>query len=342
MPNFTVQFERNTDKLIELLRTVNFRRSRLPRELLEPSQADPNLCEMEYTIQVRLLGELENHSPPRIHADFGPIDEKLIELAKGLQRYVHTGEAVSAQMTCDALERGIRSIRCNIPRNPNISHEDFVSTHASYLERWIQLVQWAEIYDQLTENLRAQRQAHAKDAAQLEDAIAGTRTRVKTDPDFCRSFFHILDHGLLSDRSTWTESQWEVHRLLVQHELDRFTLQLSLRRLYSLEQELVITRQRIDTLRLALFKVPIVTDPNMTAKHEEAMEQLVKEFAAGNVFTEKTLQQVEKLSGALEQLDRSSSILRQQQAAAEGIRSTLAQLRKPQLPESLPRSHDHN
>lgn len=348
MPNFTGQFERNTDKLIALLSEVNFRRSRLPRELLEPCQADPNLCEMEHTIQVRLLGKLENDSPRHIHADFGPIDEKLIALAEGLVRYVRSGEAASAQITCDALERGIRDIRCSIPQNRKISQEEFVSVNARYLAKWLQLVQWAELYDQQHKSLLAQQEAHDQDFARLDASIDSICTRIQSEPDFSENFFYILDHGSPADRSGWSQAHREIHRLLVQHRVDRFTLELSKRRLDTLKQDLTSTRQKIDTLRVSLRQVPIVTDPDMMNDYQEAMEQLVKEFAQSDALTEETLRQLEKLTGALEQLDQSSSVLRQQQAAAESARSTLEQIRRHQQQsllqsqESPLRSHNHN
>lgn len=348
MPNFTGQFERNTDKLIALLTEVNFQRSRLPKELLKPCQADPNLCEMEHTIQVRLLGKLENDSPRRIHADFGPIDEKLIELAEGLIRYVRSGEAVSAQITCDALQRGIRDIRCSIPQNQKISQEKFVSVNASYLARWIQLVQWAELYDQQYKSLLAQQAAHDQDFARLDASIDSICARIESEPDFRKNFFYILDHGSLADRSSWSQAHREVHQLLVQHRVDRFTLELSKRSLDALKQDLTTTRQRIDTLRVTLRQVPIVTDPDMMNDYQEAMEQAVKEFAQSDALMEETLHQLEKLTGALEQLDQSSSVLRQQQAAAESARSTLEQIRQHrqqsllQSQEPPLRSHNHN
>lgn len=338
MPDFTKQFSQNTDRLIDLLSAVNFSRSQLPPDILKK---DPrtHMCELERIIQIELIRELKMHSPRRVHADFGPIDQRLMTLTTRLERYVRLGEEVSARMTCEALERGIKEIRCSPPLNGKISQDDFVSTHGDYLEKWLQLVRWSELYDQQNKSLLAQQTAHDQDVARLLQSIDGIRDRVREEPEFAVSFFRIVDHRTIADRTQWSPDQWEVHRLLVQHLLDRFTLELSKRSLEKLKTDLLNTRQKIDTLRVCLRNTPIVTEPGMMQDYERIMEDFVRESARSDVLMEENLRQLEKLSGALQQLDQSSSVLRQQQTAAELARKTLIEIQ--QLTEAEPSATEH-
>lgn len=338
MSNPAEQFAQNTRKLIDLLEAVDYSHSRLPRDILEDLQPRTRMCKPEYTVRVQLVGKLK-HIRPRIYADIGPIDEKLINLAERLIRYVNTGEVVSAQMTLTALTRGIKDIRCNLPQTSDSSQEDFVSTNAKYLSQWISLVKWSEIYDQQAKNLAAQRKLHEEKHAELESSIDSVYTRIQQDPDFANSFFYILDHGDLSDRGSWTQTHRDLHQILVKFRVNRYTLEMSNRSLAALEQDQLSTQQKIDTLQLKLSNTPIVADSELMNEYRESMEGYIRDLVASDALTEETLQLVGELEGALKQLDHSASAIRQQKTATEVARSTMEQIQKLQQIET-PESQD--
>lgn len=346
-PNPTGRFAEDTRKLIDLLSAVDFPGSQLPGKILEDLQPGKRMCRLEYSTQVQLIQKLE-HARQRVRVDIRPIDAKLMNLAQRFAAHVRGGDVMSTQMAHEALVRGIMDIRCNLPQDPAIPPEEFVAINAKYLEQWINLVQWAEVYDRQTKSLAEQRRSHTQTVAQLNASVNRIYNRIETDPDFAASFFHILDHDSPTDRTNWTQAQQEVHTLLVEHRIDQLTLKLSNTNLTALEQDLLSTRQKIDTLRVQLAAVPIVTDPDLMNKYRESMEQFIRDLAASDAFMEETLRQSGELEGALRQLDQTSGALRQQQAAAEGVRSTMVQLQKlhgadtPQQQDSPLRSDTHN
>lgn len=324
----TGQFAEDTRRLIDLLTAVDFFHSQLSREILENLQPGTSICKLEYSVKVHLIGLLEQ-TRQRIRADIRPIDTLLMNLAQRFGAYVRNGDPVCAQMAHGALVRGIRDIRCNFPQDPAISHEQFVSINAEYLQQWINLVQWAEIYDRQSKNLAAQRRTHEQEVARLYQTIDGICTRIETNPDFAAAFFHILDHDTPDDRSCWTQSQREVHLMLVEQRINQLTLQMSNASLLTLEQDQITTRQKIDALHLQLSAVPIVTDPNLMNKFRESMHKFVRDLAASDAFIEETLRDAGALEGALKHLEEQSDAIRQHAAAAESARSILLQRQRP-------------
>ena len=110
---------------------------------------------------------------------------------------------------------------------------------------------------------------------------------------------------------------------------------MSNRGLESLEQEQLSTQQKIDTLLVKLSKEPIVADAQLMKEYREYMEGYIKDLAASDALTEETMRLVDELEGALMQLDQSSSVARQKEAAAEAARNTIEQIQRKQQAEVL-------
>ena len=344
----TDQFDQNTRKLIDLLGAVDFSRSLLPKEILEDRQPGKRMCRLEYSTQIQLIGKLE-HSRLRLRADIRPLDEKLFNLALRFGRYVRTGEAVSAVMAHEALTRGIRDIRCNFPQDPAIPPDKFVQINAEYLNQWINLIQWAEIYDSQAKSLAAQRETHRQEVTQLDESIDKIAARIDTDPAFSDSFFHIVDHDTPRDRANWSSPQLELHLMLVEHRFKQFTLQMSNVTLTSLEQDQLAVKLKIDTLRQQLAAVPIVTDPDLLNKYRESMDNYIRSQAESDAFIAETLRYTEEMEGAMKHLEQTSAAARQHSAAAEGARITAEQIlmlnqtgEGPGTQDSLNRFHYDN
>lgn len=339
-PKITGQFVGDTCTLIEQLTALDFSKSKLPREILEDWHPGTCFCELEFTAKIELVKKLSHcrQVPP---VNIQSIDEKLLRLIMKFDICVRAGDVVSALMTSEALVRGIVDIRCNFPQNSAISPEQFVQINADYLEQWFNLIQWAEIYDRQSKNLAQQRMENQMEIDRLNNSIDNIGNRIETDPDFGESFFHILNHDSPADRANWSQAQREVHLMLVEHRLNKFTLDLSNVNLASLEQDQLSVKHKIDTLRMQLAAVPIVTDPELLKKYHDSMDKFISDMAASDTFTEQTLSQANQYQGVLDRLDQKNSAVRQNTAAAEGARTTMEQLnrlsqnRSARLPDSF-------
>ena len=326
-----------TDRLISQLNSLDFVHSALPRKILEDRQ-DPAFpyCKLEYAAK-GFVQMLKRHRGS-IQWDIQPLDEKLMTLIILFRQAVDHGDATTAHMAKSALYHGIVDIRCRFPQNPAVSKEEFVSVNADYLEQWINLVQWAQIYDQQARDLAGKRKTHQNDENRLNESIEQIRRRIGTDPAYGDAFLHILNHDAPAERARWTAPQREIHLAMVDHRMNQLTLQLSNLSLTALESRQIATRQKIDTLWKQLEDIPIVTDPNLMNKYRESMDKFIHDLAASDVFLEESLRQAEELEGAFQQLEQTSGALRQHQAAAAAAQQRLRELQT----ESRQRSENHN
>lgn len=322
MPVFS---NKGAQAIIDQLNAVDFSRSRLPREILEDHTPGIPFCKLEYSTKVRLVKRLTLCRLPD-DVDISPLDKRLLNLAGRFEGYVRAGDLVSTIMTHDALVRGIHDIRCNFPKNPAVPPEDFIRINADYLDQWIVLIQFAEIYDRQVKGLARQRQENQKQLEEVNKSIDNLCTRVATDPDFGDAFFHILDHDRLEERIHWTPAQREVHTMLVDHRLEQVTLQMSNLQLNALEQNQLTIKQKIDTLRVQLTDVPIVTDPELMNKYRDAMKSFLRNVEASDAFFNETFEQMRKYEDTLQRLGESDSATRQNIAAADGARTTIEKL----------------
>lgn len=324
-PKITGQFLDDTCTLVDRLTALDFSRSKLPREILEDWRPGTTFCKLAFSTKVELVKKLTHcrQAPP---VSIRSLDEKLLNLIIGLDSYVRAGDVVSTLMTHEALVRGIVDIRCNFPQNPAISPEQFVQINTEYLGQWFNLIQWAEIYDRQSKNLAQQRLENQLELDRVNRSIDDIGNRIETDPDFGDTFFHIRNHDTPTDRANWTQAQREVHLMLVEHRLSQFTLELSNTNLASLEQDQLSVKHKIDTLRMQLAAVPIVTDPDLLNKYRESMNNFIHDMAASDAFTEETLRQATEFQGVLDHLEQTSGAMRQNTAAAEGARATMEQL----------------
>ena len=338
-PKITGQFMDDTYTLVERLNALDFSKSRLPREILEDWHPGTCFSKLEFATKIDLVKNLSRCRQPH-HANIRSIDEKLLNLIMRLDGYIRAGDVVSTLMAYEALDRGIMDIRCNFPQNSAISPEQFVQINTDYLGQWINLIQWAEIYDRQSKNLAQQRLENQQEIDRLNESIDNIGNRIETDPDFGDAFFHIREHDDPAARANWTQVQREVHLMLVEHRLNQFTLELSNTNLASLEQDQLSVKSKIDTLRVKLAAVPIVTDPDLLNKYRESMNNFIRDMASSDAFTEETLRQAQQFQGVLDQLDQTSSAMRQNTAAAEGAQTTMEQLnrlnqiRSARLPDS--------
>lgn len=322
MPDFS---HNGVQAIIDQLSAVDFSQSRLPREILEDHDKGNPFCKLEFSTKVWLVRRLRECRLPE-QVDVRPIDERLLNLAGRFDGYVRAGDLVSTIMTHDALVRGIHDIRCNFPKNPAVPPEEFIRINADYLDQWIVLIQFAEIYDRQDKGLARQRRENQEKLSEINKSIDSLSTRVATDPDFSEAFFHILDHSSLADRIHWTPAQREVHTMLVDYRLEQVTLGMSNLQLSVLEQNQLAVKQKIDTLRIQLAAVPIVTDPRLMSKYRDAMNSFIRDAEASDAFFNETLHQMRRIEDTLQQLGQSDSAVRQNIAATDGARTIMEKL----------------
>lgn len=336
------KIEDNALKLIDELNSVDFLHSDLPESILNDRREEevrPELCALEW--DTRRLIQLIRNDRQNINMDIRSIDEKLMTLVLMFKQFVAHGDVMAAQMARDALLVGIEDIRCRLPVYQPELADAFIKEHTEYLAKWITLVGFAQNYDH-TKNNRETELAATKDAHDKQDAkVNKIAQRIEKEPAFAEAFFYIQDHDSPTDRAKWTKSQREVHGLMVDAKLEDFNIMLHVLQSNAFESDLSVARQQMDSLRTCLNRLPNVSDPNLMNQYKEAMEQFVKDIAASDVRMEETLNTVDMLSGALDQLNESTGAVLAREAAGQTARNVLEKILKKQDDQSGQSEFDH-
>ena len=327
----TNKIEDNALRLIDNLSNLDFIHTSLPSNVLTDRQRQydklmaeekfdearkieyPHICSLDWT--TRGLVQMLRNDRQNVNMDIRPIDEKLMALALMLQQFVAHGDVVAAKTTTAALQVGIQDIRCKLPIYQPELAAAFVEENTKYLDKWITLAGYAQRYDHTKSNQEIE-EAAAQKARDLQAAkTQKIESRIDQEPEFAKDFFHILDHDSKTDRANWTASQAEVHAILVDAKLEDFNIKLHQLQSITLGNDVSSIQQQMDALRTYLNKLPIVSDPNLMNQYREAMEKFVEGIAESDARMEETLNMVDQISGALDQLNDSAGATLANEAA---------------------------
>lgn len=337
----TNNIEDNAHKLIDELSNVDFIKSPLPESVLNDLQ-DPRYpyCKLEWSIKA--LVQMIQNDRQSINIDIRPIDENLLTLAKMFKQFVDHGHAQAAEMAKTALYMGIKEIRCKIPTyQPNLA-EQFVKKNTEYLSQWINLVEWAQIYDNQKKNLKEKRASHENAVNQLTESIDDFRTRLQENAAFNEAFTYILNHDSPAERSTWNEIQRKTHTEMIDFRLNQLTLEMNNLSLIALESKQSATKQKMDTLWTQLEEIPIVSNPDLLNLYQEAMEKFVHDLAESDNFMEETLNLADQLEAALKQLDETPGAVLAKETASRAAQNIRDQIQKRQDELSGQAALDHH
>lgn len=311
------EIEGNAQDIIGELGSVDFLNSRLPAHILnETAEGYPTMSRLEY--ETEALIQLLDKDPQHINMDIRSIDKKLLALALMFKQSVAHGDAMAAQMAKDALYVGIHDIRCKLPTHQTDLADAFVQENTEYLDNWLTLVGFAQSYDHVKNSLAIQNAA-TKDAEQRQkDKVESICDQIDENEAFAQAFFFILDHDTPENRADWDDIQRKAHKLLIDAKMEDFNIMLHRRQSMAFENDLSSIKQKMDSLRTSLNRLPNVSDPNLMNKYKDSMQDFVKNIAASDARMAETLTTVDELSGALQQLDVSSgSVLKNEAAQAQ-------------------------
>ena len=321
------KIEDNALKLMDELGSVDFIHSGLPESVLTNYAEGPYaICQLEW--DTRALIQMIRNARQNINMDIRSIDEKLMTLVLMFKQFVAHGDVMASQMALDALKVGIQDIRCKLPVYQPSLAEAFVKENTEYLAKWVTLVGFAQRYDHTKNNLATERAATEAAEAKKEAKTEKVANRIESEPEFGDAFRHILEFDTPADRANWTKIQREVHTTLVDAKLEDFNIKLHKLQSITFENDLSAAKQQMESLRTCLNRLPNVSDPNLMNQYKEAMERFVHDIAESDARMEETLNTVDQLSGALDQLNESAGAVLMNEAAQQAAAKLLASYQK--------------
>ena len=324
---------RNETTLVDILGSIDFLHSKLPKSALEAKTRPEQPCgDLEYA--TKALRQMLLHNPQTITVDIRKLDEKLVTVALLFKQAVEQGDERAAYAAKGALVRGFSNIRARVPANQPELARLFVEANTKYMDSWVTLIGLAQVADRLKQNTEQERALYDADMDKNDKAIAELEERLKNDPAIRQAFIDIKEHDTAEERSRWNDQQRAVHIMLVEQRFSKVKLDLKRMVLTQDERELAAKVGQVETLYAKVAQLPIVADPNLMNKYQEQIDQLFLEMAQSDQEVDETLRLMDDIEGRVEQFNQAPGAVRAREVAAEEAAAALEEIRRRQLQRS--------
>ncbi len=329
----TNKIAENENIIIDKLNSIDFLHSRLPQSVLEAkARPEQPYGDLEYAAQgiVHMLRK----NPQTIKMDIRKFDQKLLTLVLLFKQTVEQGDVRASYAAKGAVVRAVADIRSRIPQEqPELSRQ-FVEANANYLDQWITLVTLAQVADRTKQNVDSQRSRLEKAQEKNNEDIQALKTRIQSDDKFFLAFQELTERGNSQDRSKWTETERELHRMMVEHRMEKANLEMNSILLQQQEMDLSTKQMQVEMLYSKVAALPIVTDPDLMNKYQESIDELFHQLAESDAQMDETLKSMDDIEGRIQQLNRAPGSLRAQEVAAEEAEELLKEITKLQDTEA--------
>lgn len=329
----TNKIAENENIIIDKLSSIDFFHSRLPKNVLEAKAREEQPCgDLEYAAKgvIHMLRK----NPQTIKMDIRKIDQKLLTLVLLFKQTVEQGDIRASYAAKGAIVRAVADIRCRIPQEQPELATMFVEANSKYLDQWITLVTLSQVADRTKQNVDVQKDRLEKAQARSNEEVDELQKRIREDDAFLVAFNKLTEHTANDNRSTWSEVEREVHRMMVERRMERANLELNSILLQQQEMDLSTKEMQVEMLYSKVASLPIVTDPDLMNKYQESIDELFRQLAESDAQIDETLKSMDDIEGRIQQLNHAPGSLRAQEVAAEEAEKVLAEVTKLQNDQS--------
>ena len=324
------------NSLIGVLESIDFPKSKLPKEDLEYKQS-PNskreIGDLEYAT-LRLVKSLKNEvTTPKV--DLRPIDGQLLLLAQKFKYAVEKGDSSAAFAAKAALAMGIEKVRSRVPETQPDQLKTFIENSAEYLAHWVTEVDLSAAVDQTQRQVNTFRTRLNTKEGELENLKRELMMRIEDDPDFARAFGEVSRDELPESRQDWSKAQREVHGFLVDMNLCEDNVGAARQDLDMKELELDATRQRVEDLKGTLSIEPSADINTLLNQYSDVMENWFTHLQEIDVAIAEFEKQRTYFKGRREQLEQGEGVTAVKDRVTEQAQKIQKQEKKRQEDELL-------
>lgn len=325
----TNKIAENESTIIDKLNSIDFLHSRLPKSVLDAKQRpDQPYGDLEYAARGIVHMLLKN--PQTIKIDIRKFDQKLMTLVLMYKQAIEQGDIRAAYAAKGALVRGFSDIRTRLPQNQPELAKQFVEANVHYLDQWITLVGLAQVADRTKQNVESQKALHDKAVGRHKEKNENLRKELQGDTDYTEAFYHIYNHDSPEERAKWTDTQREVHRMMIERRMEGVNLELNNLLVQQQELDLTAKEAQVDVLYSKVAALPIVQDPDLMNKFKESVDEIFRQLAESDADIDATLKTMDEIEGRIQQLNNAPGAIRAREVAAEEAENAVKEIMKMQ------------
>lgn len=318
----------NEQKMLDLLDSINFNKSPIPREELDRKTHPSQPCgDLEYGTKAAIYN-IKKHSMA-VRADLRPIDEKLLILAAYLQQSVEYGNPCAAYAAKAALLRGLTEIRERVPKVTTALIPRFIEQNVKYLDEWITLVELAEGMDGMKVVTEQQKAEYNAAKVAYDQSMEAFKKSLEQDPEKVKALEELDRSTTKEANETWSATAKDLQQELIAQELKRSLINVKEALYRSSEKQQQMLSYNVDMLNSKLNSLKPTMDPNAFAKYEEAIDDMVKELNKSDVELKNMLDAVVKVDGQIRQLtENGEGNARYRTMARKALNKTMKELQE--------------
>ena len=307
------------ERFQQLLRQIDFSRSRLPKELLgtKSDQRQPK-GDLEYTV-MWLLSQLQGSAPLGIRLpEIEALDEKLCRLIRKFKETVDMGYPQAAKTARAALTKGFRDIRLGLS---NMSREEqnedgfreYVGDCVAYLDRWMTLIDYTMMADVAQDNVRKAEAGYRKFLEDHEKLLDEFELEIIRDRDKLADYYAVAQST--DTGASLTKSQMELRQRMIEYGVQRATGKVKEVTWQQLSNQQTLLLGKIEVLRVGVMQSPL---PNVNRQaYDMAMQEMLEKMASADKEIESAILEFADLSGKIDAMEH--------MAGAEAARNYAAQ-----------------
>lgn len=318
----TDKLAENENKFVEILDSINFKQSEIPKDILNRKKDENQSCgDLEHFAKGLKTYILTKSASSIITCDIRKIDLQLMTLLLLYKQAIENGDVNAAYAARYALIKGFYEIRGKIPQQQPNLYKHYVESYSKYLEDWVKCLGFALLVDQNDRNVKILEADYNKKADDRKKIIEETLNTMKNDPQKASALVYIQEHDSPSERAKWDSTMVKIHGELVDATLDLQVLGLVQYKFLHSKDIASENRAKFEMLKVKLNDLPIVTDPNMMNDWNDQMEEMFKAFARQEAEIEETLTALDNYSDRIEELYQSkgSKMMAERASAQAGM-----------------------
>lgn len=293
----------NEQKIIGVLKGIDFFDNPIPREMLE-YKTDPTqkYGDLKY-VALALQGEINSTKP--FPVDTKTIDEILFTLADQFAQSIGAGDVTAAFTAKAGLVRCVRDIRNKIPYLDKDRAEAFMENAAEYMKTWILLIERASVFDQLQREYENFQRSESEHKQNLETAAKTLDEMImdRDHPEYAEALefwrgrtYAEVDHAdLTAEQKKIRDIQSNIYYLNKLVDFAGWQTQ-------SIHQNLKTTKHEYDMLYIVVGKAVISEDPNAMEKYFEIINDSLNRITESDAKIKEFIDKTSELDGRMRQM----------------------------------------
>ena len=255
----------NNQLMIRELLAVDFRSSRIPREILDRKRDRRQPCgDLEYSVRT-MIRELQLDTKPS-EIDMTETDRYLYLIIRILQNAVAQGNVETAFAARAGLMNGLLRVRNQLDTPDRSIRDNYLRASVKYLETCYLYISVKNMIDISNGNMSIKRRQLSNEYNKLEDSKDSMVMIIKESPGLVEQLRDILGQTYLGSHYMWDERTLELYEMMVRMRIAESGLRFKGFQIETEEKRLAFLTETASKLEDIVSMIPVPEDPDILEK----------------------------------------------------------------------------